>query len=454
MLILQEALPAIKPFLSPLGLRRSSQDLAIRCVIAFLMHLGKMSASRISSAVRTEARHRAQISRFLGRAYWRQRDRLGPLRAALLEFESRQGLFVLILDQTLCGQQGKLTENTFTHGIKTKRAAASKNPRQRKRFAARSCHCFVIGLLITPSGIRIPFSGNYYTADYCRAKAIAYQTQTEVAVRLIRELPVPEAARVMVLGDTAFDAHGIHSACQQRDFGWIVPINPQRVLAGAKPRPKVTSLSEELTVEQMVRLEVHPNRGEFVAHRRLSRYRVGPKIKPRTYYVHEKSRDVHSVGKVRLFFSTTKTPAPGHRLDMEKILMTNDVSLTMQEVIELYGLRWQIELFFKELKSTLGFHHYRFKEFEKVATWVQLCLMTFVYLEWLRARRLRQKTLKKPERERLQSQRTYGLCQAVRQSAEQRELEQMEQALKTPGGQKRLAKRLKASHQKEYRTAI
>ena len=65
--------------------------------------------------------------------------------------------------------------------------------------------------------------------------------------------------------------------------------------------------------------------------------------------------------------------------------MTNDAKLTLRDVIELYQLRWQIELFFKELKSTLGLHHYRFKKFEKAETWVTLCLVTFVYLEWIRA---------------------------------------------------------------------
>ena len=57
--------------------------------------------------------------------------------------------------------------------------------------------------------------------------------------------------------------------------------------------------------------------------------------------------------------------------------MTNDEKLALRDVIELYQLRWQIELFFKELKSTLGLHHYRFKEFDKVETWVTLCLVTF-----------------------------------------------------------------------------
>ena len=138
----------------------------------------------------------------------------------------------------------------------------------------------------------------------------------------------------MVLGDTAFDAEAVRTACEERKFSWIVPINPERVLAGAKPRPKVSSLSEILTADQMVCLQVHPGKGKYVDYRRISRYRIGPKFKPRTYYVHEESRDVHSVGMVRLFFSTTKAPAQGHRVEVQKILMTNDEKLTLRDVIE------------------------------------------------------------------------------------------------------------------------
>ena len=211
-----------------------------------------------------------------------------------------------------------------------------------------------MGLLITPSGIRLPFSVSYYTEAYCKAKKIAHRKQTELAAQLIRQLPLPPKARVMVLGDTAFDAEAVRTACEERKFSWIVPINPERVLAGAKPRPKVSSLSEILTADQMVCLQVHPGKGKYVDYRRISRYRIGPKFKPRTYYVHEESRDVHSVGMVRLFFSTTKAPAQGHRVEVQKILLTNDEKLTLRDVIELYQLRWQIELFFKRAQIHTG----------------------------------------------------------------------------------------------------
>ena len=132
-LIMQDALPLFKSFLKPVSLKQHARQLVLRCVIAFLMHLGKMSASRVAGAIRTDARHRAQVSRFLGRRYWRRCDLLGQLRAQLLEMEARQGTFVFDIDQTYCSQQGKLTENTIIRGEKTKRPRRARTSRRSTR---------------------------------------------------------------------------------------------------------------------------------------------------------------------------------------------------------------------------------------------------------------------------------------------------------------------------------
>ncbi len=138
MLIMQDALPLFKSFLKPVSLKQRARQLVLRCVIAFLMHLGKMSASRVAGAVRTDARHRAQVSRFLGRRYWRRCDLLGQLRAQLLEMEARQGTFVFDIDQTYCSQQGKLTENTIIRGEKTNAPRRTRRSRRSTRSGRRT----------------------------------------------------------------------------------------------------------------------------------------------------------------------------------------------------------------------------------------------------------------------------------------------------------------------------
>ena len=452
-MIVQDALPGLKRFLKPAGLKPRTLGLVVRCVAAFCLHWGRMSAVQASGAVRSEPRHRAQICRFLGRKSWRRRLHLTALRAQLLAQEAPGGRYVYLTDQTLCSQQGDKTENTYSSGNRTRRPR--KGTRYNKyKYTRKRCHCFVMGLLITPRGVRLPFRRCYYTKEYCAQKSIPYRKQTDLAADMIRELPLPEGADVIVLGDTAFDAEVIHGACLERKYTWIVPMNPERVWAGPKPRPKVSSLTKEWTAGQFEAIRLYPHQGQYVALRRLSAYRVGPKVKPRVYYAHAESRDVHSVGNVRLVFSTREQPHAKNKPVVQKILMSNELSLSAAEMVELYDLRWQIELLFKELKSTLGFDQYRFRRFEPVEGWLELTLVTFLYLEWHRVRELTRARVPKEVRQRWQYQRTHGLCIAMRRQAEQSDLKSLAAALKTPGGIRRLRRQLAGATQAEYRTAM
>jgi hypothetical protein len=450
MVIMQNALPGLKRFLKPVGLNERMQALVIRCVVAFVMHFGRMAAARAANAIRSEPRHRAQVCRFLGRKLLRRLSPAAVLRSQLLLMENRaSGTFFFLVDQTLSSQQGSKTENTFSTGNRQRR------PRKGRRYgkykhARKTCHCFVKGLLITPSGIRIPFSKSYYTREYCKAKDRPYRTQTELAAEMIAELLLPEGAKVVVLGDTAFDAKCIREACDKRKYTWVVPLNPERVVAGPKgKRPQVRSLINGLEADQLVEIRLHAGKGRYVGQRRVSPCRMGSKVKPRTYYVHQRRQTVHSVGEVQLVFSTRTKPTKNQPVEVQKILMTNDLSLSAKQIVEWYGLRWQIELFFKELKSTLGFHQYRFRTFDRVEGWDELIQVAFLYLEWHRARQLQRRDLPEEKKKWWRWQRTHGLCMAVRQAAEQADLEEIAERLETPTGLQRLRRVLKRALPKE-----
>ena len=361
----------------------------------------------------------------------------------LLQESQAAGTFVFIVDQTLTSQQGQKTENTFSSGNRTRRPRKGRRYNAYKR-ARRSCHCFVKGLLLTPSGIRIPFSRPYYTKDYCAAKKRPYRTQTQLAAEMIAELPLPQEAKVVVLGDTAFDAKSIRQACDKRGYRWVVPLNPERVVAGPKgKRPKVRTLINGLKADQLATIRLHAGQGPYVEQRRLSPCRVGPKVKPRTYYVHLRRQAVHSVGEVQLVFSSRKKPQAGQPVEVDKILMTNDLRLSARQVVELYGLRWQIELFFKELKSVLGFQQYRFRRFEQVEGWDELIQVSFMYLEWYRLQQLARRDVPEEKKKWWRWQRTHGLCQVVRAAAEQADLQTIAERLQTPTGLQRLRRLLK-----------
>lgn len=311
-----------------------------------------------------------------------------------------------------------------------------------------------MGLLITPSGVRIPFQRPHYTKQYCKENGLTHRTTAESAADMIRDLPLPEGAKVIVLGDTAYDAEVVHEACEDRNYTWIVPCNPERVLAGPKgKRPKVRSLLRGWSGKSLKTIRFVPANGKYADYRRLSRYRVGPKAKSRTYYVHQEKREVKSVGKVQLVFSTMKPKLKKATADDVKILMTNNLQMSVREVIELYSIRWQIELFFKELKSTLGFHQYQFLNFAAVEGWVELALTTALYLEWYRAAQLVKRSLTEEEKRWWRHQRMHGICQAVRLATEQNELKYIGDRLKTDGGLRKLKRLIRNSFAGVQRTA-
>lgn len=454
-MIMDDALPGIKTFFKATSLKPNAVGMLIRLVAAFTCHIGRMSAAQAAGAIRSQTRHRAALVRFLAQLKWsRDWQVLTQVGELLWQAESaRQGTWIFIVDQTYCGQQGQQTENTFSRA--NYRPRAKKSQRRQKKHAKRSCHGFVMGLLLTPGGRRLPCCRSYYTKAYCTAQQKVYRKQTELAAALIAGLAVPAGAEVVVLGDTAFDAATIRTACAERHWHWIVPLNPERVLAGPKgQRPKVWSLAKELKAQQFTPVRLTPGQGSFVAQRRVARCRLGPKVKTRTFYVHRERRAVHSLGEVQLVFSTMVKPKQGVAVAVQKILVSNDLKRSAAALVELYALRWQIELFFKELKSTLGLHHYRFRRFHQVEAWVQACLIAFVYLEWYRARQLRRRGLSAAERRWWQWQRSYGLCTAVRQAAEDHDLTHLFRWSATKTGRKKLRQRLRAALPLECREAV
>ena len=453
MVMVTELVPGLKRCLRGVGFRPAAERMVMRIVTAFILHSGRMSCLQAAGAIRCESRHRAQITRCFLRPSFRQLDINSTLRQNLLRRESGKGLFIFIVDATLCTQAGFKTENAYSTGNRQRRPQQGRRYGKQKHVR-KKCHSFTMGLLITPSGIRLPFSLPHYTKEYCRKRGIKHRTTAEAAADLIRALPLPEEAEVLVLGDTAYDAQDVREACDDRGYKWIFPCNPERVLAGEKPRPKVRSILKDWSSFSLQTIRFFPGEGKYVNYRRLSPHRIGPKAKPRTFYVHQERRRVNSVGEVLLVFSTTKEKLTNATPDEVKILMTNATTWQVQEVVELYSLRWQIEQFFKELKSTLGFHQYQFKNFHCVESWTQLALTAFLYLEQYRVEQLARRELSDKEKKWWRHQRTHGLCQAVRLASQQSELEYLAQRLKTPGGIAKLKRIIRDSFAPEYRAAL
>ena len=164
MIMISDSVRELKRFLGWTSLDDSAHSMVMRMMLAFMLHRGRMSCSRAGGAIRSEAVHRGQITRFLARPRWQKDDFNAPLRAALLNLEAAKGKFLFIIDATLCGQSGKKTENTYSTGNRKRRSRKGRRYGKHKH-ARKSCHSFTFGLLITPSGYRLPFQIPHYTKE-------------------------------------------------------------------------------------------------------------------------------------------------------------------------------------------------------------------------------------------------------------------------------------------------
>jgi len=454
MIIVPESARRLKTFISHTSLGDLAQTMMLRMVLTFIMRRGRMSCSAAAGAIGSQPIHRGELTRFLARPRWQKHDFNEPLMRMLLAKEKKRGKFLFIIDATLVSQAGKKTQNTYSTGNRTRRKIKKGFRYNKQKIVRKHVHSFTFGLLITPSGIRIPMEIPHLTTEYCEVNDLEHVTTAEAAAQMVRTLPLGDDAEVIVLGDTAYESSVVEEACQEQGYIWVFPANAERVFEGPTgQRPKLRSRLKDWTSLSLKTIRLRASTGKYADYRRLSRWRVGPKVKPRVYYAHQERQAVRNVGDVQLVFSTMKRNLKKATPDDVKILLTNATWLSTTEVLELYSLRWQIELFFKELKSTLGFSQYSFIDFRAVKAWVELAITTVLYLEYERIVHIQDRRLTEASRRWWKRQRLHGLCHAVRQKTDREQLTYIEKRIKTPAGIKKLQRSMEAMIPREYRLA-
>ena len=285
-----------------------------------------------------------------------------------------------------------------------------------------------MGLVLTDRGARLPLPRkSYYTEAYCRKHRRHFRTTIELAAAMIRELRVPDDVDVIVTFDSAFDAGAIHKACRKRHFHAVFPLDPNRVLART-PQQDAAWLSGEKVVawtrhwsrQQFAMLELAMDNEDHVFARRRHADNLRVKKTKRRYAVAARQATVSKLGDCLIVASYKENPKvqllPGqsaewwayHRAPVSyrrddsrqpsrwhrKVLACTDPTATARQVVEWYEVRWQVELFFRELKSRMQFECYVLMKFEAVERYLDLLLMGLLLLEQQRLRDMQRKGIK------------------------------------------------------------
>lgn len=441
-------------------------------VLAFLLAPHRRALKTIAGMVAGHRCHVATISRRLDNPLWHTRDWYGLLYADLLprvdrwerrEAKGRRRRWFAVIDTTYHESVGECMDNMIV-------MSRRKDPARR----TMRHHAFVMGMLLTDRGARLPLPRkSYYTQDYCRKHRRRYCTQPQLAAAMIRELVVPEDVEVIVLFDSGFDASVVHRACRKRRFHAVFPLDPNRVLAANAAQDaagiwgaRVVEWTRHWSRKEFAILELQVGNEEhvFVRRRHVDNLRV--KKTQRRYAVAARRAAVSKLGECLIVASYKENRnvalLPGQSGDWEsyhrapiscrrdeshrparwhrKVLACTDPTATARQVVEWYELRWQVELFFREIKSRMQFEWYVLMKFTSVERYLDLLMMGFLLLEELRLRDL--------QRAGVQTgavwvhARTTDRLRMLETLCQKWNVKCLERRLRTPGGRRRVLRQL------------
>jgi hypothetical protein len=391
-------------------------------VLAFLLAPHRRCLKTIAGEVLGHRCHVATISRRLTNPQWRTRDWYVDLYNGFLaevnawdrrQAKGKRRQWIVAIDTTYHSTMSEQMENLIV--MSQRQNPARKTTRQ---------HAFLMGLVLTDRGARLPLPRkSYYTEDYCRKHKRHFRTTVQLAAAMLRELRVPGDVDVIVTFDSAFDAGAIHKACRKRHFHAVFPLDPNRVLARTPDQDvafisgdKVTAWTRHWSRKEFALLELAVDNEDHVFARRRHADNLRVKKTKRRYAVAARQATVSKLGDCLIVASYKENPKvqllPGqsaewwayHRVPVlyrqedrhkparwhGKVLACTNPTATARQVIEWYEVRWQVELFFRELKSRMQFECYVLMKFEAVERYLDLLLMGLLLLEQQRLRDMQQ----------------------------------------------------------------
>jgi hypothetical protein len=415
--------PAVKSFFRPAlpGLSKPIRRSLPVMVLALLLAPHRRCLKTLAGMVLGHREHVATVSRRLRNRLWKTHAWYTRLYQALWSETERwerqvaggkQRHWMVVIDTTYHGTMSECMDNLICF---------SRYPNSRKRSTAN--HAFLMGLLLTDKGGRLPLPRkSYYTKKYCAQKRRRYRSLNDLAAAMLREVAVPEGVEVTVVYDSAFDAKQVHRAARKRGFREVFPLDPNRNLSGSQdtdgavlPGHKVVHWTKTWQRQEFTFLELQVANEDHVFFRRRHRDNLRRRKTERRYAAAARRATVSNLGacvvvasykenpKVKLragasadWWACHSGPVIYNRNERQqprrwhaKVLACTDPTATARQVIEWYEVRWHIETFFRELKSRLQLGCYVLMRFEAVERYLDLLLMGFLLLEQQRLRDLK-----------------------------------------------------------------
>jgi len=303
-------------------------------------------------------------------------------------------------------------------------------PTTGKKGRRTKYHTFLLGILTTHEGVRIPLPR--YTCDpknfnrRGRPKKVR-DSQLDLAGHMLERLVgmLPPGVHLVVTADSYYESEKLTNLARARGFTFITPADSNRCFAdedtpNRSNGERIRDHGLALPWSNFGRLDLVRGSEETASYRRYSERKPGPKDR-RTYWLYHERQTVAKLGTVGIVYSW-KTPVYEPRRNFRKksfkILVCSDPDLPGTKVVEWYECRWTaIEILIRELKQHLGLGDYTGQSLEALERHVDLALLSLLYLEMHRASLLKDAHTPNSLRREATTARTLGMQRIIRAEA-------------------------------------
>jgi hypothetical protein len=413
-------------------------------VFAFILNTSKLSLRKLGQEILSEQRNKSNVCRIFNNS---------EFNTAIIYKQ----FYDLSFQQISIPFSRPWLVIIDTTAKKTKRRWHRRKPNKgkggKRRLRKRSSNCikyknkgktgngsqtqlWVMGLLITDTGVRIPLPRrSYHTKAYARKHGLKYRSQVDITVEMLTRFRVPNNVEIIVVADSFFESKKLDRICKSRNFSYVTAVDSHRCLAdeyGNSNGQHIVALFDALSSEAFEKITLNSDSEEYYFFRRSSEHK-----KQRIYYVCKKTLNIAKLGERSVVFSKKVKNNGRDKSFSYKVLLSNNDKLSAKQIVELYELRWEIELYFKELKSYLHFSDYDFEDFKASERWVDIVLITFLFLEYVRLQRLKDVDSSE-ERSNLKNARTPQIIEVVKSEVNKENIFYIKEALKSPFGRQNL----------------
>lgn len=410
-------------------LSKSKRTVLPWMLAGILLTRGKRTQSAVGREVLSRERSPGSVSRRMRRDSFRTRDMVRAESKRQIGQETKRSggegeTWFLAIDG-VCIQRGSET--------KVENAIQYRKKKKRSKGRSTKAHTFVMGLLMTASGARIPLPRrSYYTKTYVnrqnkrlklgrrKGNRLELKTQVDLACLIVKELDLPDNIHLVVVADEYFEGKKMTNLCRQKGYVFIAPVDSRRTFEGggtlhAKGKALARSTYQELILCR--------GEEETASHRRHQPRGAGDKGR-RVYRFHAERQAVAGMGEAAVVCSWKRRRDRSGRLTSRetfKTLVCSDPTIPGETIIEWFEMRWPVEVFFRELKSELGLGDYQGTDFSACERHVDLVLLSFMFLEQMRRDEIA-RTRSVVRRREMQRMRTSGLKRKLEREAHQADL--------------------------------